>query len=61
MIEVMVLSFALFCAVALIMSVGVIFSDKCIQGSCGGLNLLFGKGSCEVCEKKKDCEDKVSL
>ena len=59
MIEVMAFSLLIFLAVALMMSIGVIFTGKCIQGSCGGLNLLFGKGSCEVCEKKKDCEEKV--
>ncbi len=31
------------------MAVGVIFSNKPIQGSCGGLNKIGIDGECEIC------------
>lgn len=31
------------------MAVGVIFSNKPIKGSCGGLNALGMKENCEIC------------
>lgn len=31
------------------MSLGVIFSNKPIQGSCGGLNAIGIDGECEIC------------
>ena len=31
------------------MAVGVIFSNKPIQGSCGGLNKVGIDGDCEIC------------
>ncbi len=31
------------------MAVGVIFSNKPIQGSCGGLNKVGIDGECEIC------------
>ena len=34
-----------------IMSVGVIFSNKPIKGSCGGLNAVGVDGECKVCGK----------
>jgi len=59
MFEVMMISFVFFGFIFFIMSLGYILNNKCITGSCGGLNLLFGKGSCEVCTKKNDCSDKI--
>lgn len=35
------------------MAIGVIFSDKPLSGSCGGIGKLFGISGCFVCEKKK--------
>ena len=31
------------------MAVGVIFSNRCIKGTCGGLNQRFGGTGCEAC------------
>jgi len=44
----------------LIMSLGYIFQGKCLAGSCGGLNKLFGKGSCDVCVEKEKCDKTIS-
>ncbi len=46
--------FLIFALVILMMSVGVIFSGKCIKGSCGGLNIQTGgdeskDGRCNLC------------
>ncbi len=49
-----------FLVVVLLMALGVIFSNKPIKGSCGGLNALFGKGSCEICGDRSRCEKKKS-
>jgi uncharacterized protein len=40
-----------------IMSVGVLLKRKPIQGSCGGIASLMG--SCDICEKKSECIDKI--
>ena len=40
------------------MSVGVIFSNKPIKGSCGGLNNIGLGGTCEICGGDLDkCEE----
>lgn len=40
------------------MAVGVIFSNKPIQGSCGGLNNIGLDGECEICGGNRDkCEE----
>ena len=38
------------------MAVGVIFSNKKLRGSCGGLNKVLGD-DCMFCEKKDRCSD----
>lgn len=39
------------------MAIGVIFSNKPIKGSCGGLANLGMKGDCEICGGNRDkCE-----
>ncbi|ORU92613.1 MAG: hypothetical protein A6F72_05235 [Cycloclasticus sp. symbiont of Poecilosclerida sp. N] len=51
------ITFVLFVAV---MAVGVIFSNRKIKGSCGGLNNVDGlEGECLLCNKK--CEKKAVL
>ena len=47
-----------FIAVALfllLMSLGVIFAGKRLQGSCGGLGQIMGD-ACSICGKKDECE-----
>lgn len=43
------ISFILFAAVVVAMSVGVLMGRKPIQGSCGGLNNVSGLAECELC------------
>lgn len=54
--ELIFLTMGIFLGVVLVMSVGVLFKRKPIQGSCGGIANLMG--SCDICEKKTDCMDK---
>ena len=43
------------------MAVGVIFSNKPIKGSCGGLNNIgLGSGECEICGGNRDKCDEVN-
>jgi hypothetical protein len=39
------------------MAVGVIFSNKRLKGSCGGLGQIMGE-DCMFCEKKEQCKNK---
>ena len=39
------------------MAVGVIFSNKVLKGSCGGLGKVLGK-DCDFCDKKDQCTKK---
>ena len=39
------------------MSIGVIISNKPINGSCGGLQSLGLKGKCDICGETKSCND----
>ena len=40
------------------MAIGVIFANKPIKGSCGGLNALGMKRDCEICGgSPDDCRD----
>ena len=49
-----------FILVFLAMAVGVIFSNKPIKGSCGGLNNIGLEGTCEVCGGDLDkCEEET--
>lgn len=43
------------------MAVGVIFSNKPIKGTCGGLNNIgLGKGECEICGGNREKCDEVN-
>ncbi len=51
------LTFILMAVVIVIMSVGVIFGGKPVQGSCGGLNNIGGLDECDICGGDlKKCE-----
>ena len=43
--------------VILVMSFGVIFSNKPIKGSCGGLQSIGLKGKCDICGETKPCDE----
>lgn len=47
-------TFGLLLIVTLGMSVGVIFMNKRIKGSCGGLNAIGDGNECLVCHKEID-------
>ena len=52
------IAFVFFALVIAAMAVGVIFSNKPIQGSCGGLNNIGLDGDCEICGGNRDkCEE----
>ena len=52
------ITFAFFLLFVAAMAVGVIFSNRKIKGSCGGLNNVDGlEGECLLCSNKK-CEKK---
>ncbi len=53
---ILLLSLGLFAVVMLVMSVGVIFSGRCLRGSCGGAAILDGDGdpiTCATCPNRK--------
>ena len=61
--ETYLVAFLVFAAVMVGMAVGVIFSNRRIQGSCGGLSAWkdeLGRPMCEACAdcpaKKEECE-----
>ena len=41
----------------LAMAVGVIFNNKSLKGSCGGLGTVMGD-DCDLCENKDKCNNK---
>lgn len=49
MMATMLAAFLLISLLFAAMAVGVIFSNKPIKGSCGGLNALGMKEGCEIC------------
>ena len=52
--ETFLLAFGLLMLVMLGMSLGVIFMNKRIKGSCGGLNAISDADQCLVCKKEVD-------
>jgi len=43
-----------------IMAVGVVFSNRCLRGSCGGPDVLGPDGeplSCETCPRRREVAD----
>lgn len=42
-------TFLIMATVIVIMSVGVLFGRKPVQGSCGGMNNIDGLNECELC------------
>jgi len=46
---VLLVTFVFIALMILIMSVGVLFGRKPVQGSCGGLNKIDGMDECELC------------
>lgn len=55
--DTLIFTLGFFGAAILIMSVGILLKRKPIAGSCGGIANLMG--SCDICEKKSDCLDKI--
>lgn len=51
------ITMAIMIFVIAIMAVGVIFSNREIKGSCGGLGNIIGE-ECSFCGKKDECERK---
>lgn len=43
------LAFVIFAVLIAGMAIGVIFQNKPIKGTCGGLNQMNGGGECEFC------------
>ncbi len=55
--EIMVITFIVLLVVIVGMSVGVIFSNKPIKGSCGGISALGMDTVCDICGgRPEDCD-----
>ena len=56
---IVLITIAVFAFVILIMSIGVIFSGRCIRGSCGGEEIVGPDGellNCDTCPVRKERE-----
>lgn len=67
MMSTVLLALGIFVLAFLGMAVGVIFSNRCIKGSCGGLNNIEGAEGCSACggcsvsdQKKQNSEEVVT-
>lgn len=56
MVKMFLLSLAVVGIALLGMAVGVILSNRRLQGSCGGLGAIMGE-DCMFCDKKEECEE----
>lgn len=57
MISILLITLAVFLLAMLIMSVGAIFSGRCLRGSCGGPEVFDANGeplSCAACPRRKE-------
>jgi len=54
--EILLSTLIIFAVALAIMSVGIMFKRKPIQGSCGGIANLMG--DCEVCDLRSECVEK---
>lgn len=63
MLTVVFLTISIFAIVMSVMAVGVIFSNRCLRGSCGGPEVLGPNGeslSCETCPIRKEREARAA-
>lgn len=56
MVKMFLISLAVVGIAILGMAVGVILSNRRLQGSCGGLGAIMGE-DCLFCDKKEECEE----
>jgi hypothetical protein len=56
MIKIFLLSLAVVGIALVGMAIGVILSNRKLQGSCGGLGAIMGE-DCLFCDKKEECEE----
>lgn len=55
--DILLITFAVFFIAFMGMAIGVLISNKVIQGSCGGIaTLMGGKSACDICAMKDRCE-----
>jgi len=60
MIPILLFTLTAFAVAMLIMAVGVIFSGRCLRGSCGGPDVWGPDGeplSCATCPRRKEREE----
>ena len=63
MIPILLLTLGVFAVAMLIMAVGVMFSGRCLRGSCGGPEVLGADGeplTCATCPNRKEREEAAS-
>ena len=55
--EIILITTAVFITAFTAMAVGVIFANKHIKGSCGGIGVIMGKSACDACAMKDKCKE----
>lgn len=53
--ETVLFTLGIFSTAIFFMAVGVVFSNKVLKGSCGGLGKILGK-DCDFCENRHKCQ-----